>query len=217
MTSPIPPENLFTVPAGGLRPQKKAHLLKRITSTAGELFQAHGYDAVTMEQIAAGAEVSKRTLYKYFPAKEAVLAHLLESELARDLANLRFRTDLDAPFRSTVLALLAESAAWCERHPDYLLPYIRYKFASFEPRAEMAGKGEDDGDMVQAWTLLIAAGQERGELDATRPAQQLAIYFHYLYFGALMRWITDRRLDLTQEFETVVHLFVEGAGAAGPT
>lgn len=213
MTSPTPPENQLTVPVGGLRPQKKAHILERITSTAGELFQAHGYGAVTMEQIAAGAEVSKRTLYKYFPAKEAVLAHLLERELARDLANLSFRTDLDAPFRSTVLALLAESAAWCERHPDYLLPYIRYKFASFEPGAERAGKSQDDGDMVQAWAMLIAAGQERGELDATRPAEQLAIYFHYLYFGALMRWVTDRRLNLTQEFETVVHLFVTGAGA----
>jgi hypothetical protein len=57
------------------------------------------------------------------------------------------------------------------------------------------------------------AGQRRGELDATRPAEQLAIYFHYLYFGALMRWITDRRLSLAREFETVVNLFIEGAGA----
>ncbi|TFW28906.1 TetR/AcrR family transcriptional regulator [Massilia horti] len=216
MTIPYAPESLPAVSVEGLRPQKKARLLNRIASTAGELFHAHGYGAVTMEQIAACAEVSKRTLYKYFPAKEAVLAHLLETELARDLANLRFRSDLDAPFRSTVLALLAESAAWCERHPDYLLPYIRYKFASFEPRATMAGKGEDDGDMVQAWTMLIAAGQDRGELDATRPAPQLAIYFHYLYFGALMRWITDRRLNLMQEFEAVVRLFVEGAGAVDP-
>lgn len=171
--------------------------------------------AVTMEQIAAAAEVSKRTLYKYFPAREAVLAHLLEGELARDLAGLGLRFDLNAPFRANVLALLEESAAWCERHPDYLLPYIRYKFASFEPNGETAGKPADSGDIVQAWTLLIAAAQQRGELDATRPAEQLAIYFHYLYFGALMRWITDRRLDLKQEFATVVGLFVDGARAAG--
>lgn len=207
-------ENPPKVLVSGLRPLKKARLMERIAAAAGELFQAAGYMTVTMEQIAAAAQVSKRTLYKYFPAKEAVLAHLLERELARDLAGRGLRFDLNAPFRANVSALLAESAAWCERHPDYLLPYIRYKFASFEPNAETADKPADSGDMVQMWTLLIAAAQQRGELDATRPAEQLAIYFHYLYFGALMRWITDRRLDLKQEFTTVVSLLVDGACAA---
>lgn len=215
MTSLTDPESQSDRAASGRRPLKKARLMERITAAADELFQTHGYMAVTMEQIAAAAEVSKRTLYKYFPAREAVLAHLLESELARDLAGLGFRFDLNASFRANASALLAESAAWCERHPDYLLPYIRYKFASFEPNAETADKPADSGDMVQAWTQLIAAAQMRGELNATCPAEQLAIYFHYLYFGALMRWITDRRLDLKQEFATVVCLFVDGARAAG--
>lgn len=187
--------------------------MERIAAAAAELFQAHGYTAVTMEQIAAAAEVSKRTLYKYFPAREAVLAYLLESELARDLAGPGIRFDLNAPFRVNASALLAESAAWCERHPDYLLPYIRYKFANFDPNAEKAGKA-DSGDMVQAWTLLIGAAQQRGELDPTRQAEQLAVYFHYLYLAALMRWITDRRLDLKQEFTAVIQLFVNGACAA---
>lgn len=135
----------------------------------------------------------------------------MESELARDLASPGFQLDLDAPFRANISELLAESAGWCERHPDYLLPYIRYKFASFEPNAGTA----DQGNLVQVWTLLITAAQQRGELDPERPAEQLAIYFHYLYFGALMRWITDRRLDLKQEFTTVVRLFVDGARAPG--
>ncbi|HJW54629.1 MAG TPA: TetR/AcrR family transcriptional regulator [Burkholderiaceae bacterium] len=192
-----------------LRRRKKTQLVKRIAHAAGELFQNDGYTAVTMEQIAASAEVSKRTLYKYFSAKEAILAHLLESELARDLAGWESRLEAITSFRKGASALLAESAAWCERHPDYLLPYIRYKFATFEPAADPA----DERGMVQAWTALIAAGQSQGELDATRPAGQLAIYFHYLYFGALMRWITDRRLSLAQEFETVVSLFIEGTRA----
>lgn len=208
-------ENQPNAPARGGRALKKARLMQRIAAAAAELFRAHGYAAVTMEQIAAAAEVSKRTLYKYFPAREAVLAYLLEGELARDLVGLGFRFDLNAPFRVNASALLAESAAWCERHPDYLLPYIRYKFANFDPNAEKAGKPADGGDMVQAWMLLIVAAQQRGELDPTRPAEQLAIYFHYLYFGALMRWITDRRLNLQQEFAAVVQLFVNGACAAG--
>lgn len=215
MTSRTDLENQPGALAGGLRPLKKARLMERIVAAAGELFLTQGYSAVTMEQIGCAAEVSKRTLYKYFPAKEAVLAHLLEGELARDLARLDFRFDMNASFRANVSALLAESAAWCERHPDYLLPYIRYKFSSFEPSAKTADKPGDSGDLVQAWTLLIVAGQQRGELDPTRPPEQLATYLHYLYFGALMRWITDRRLDLKQEFAAVVRLFVDGACVTG--
>lgn len=202
-------ENQPNAHVGDRRTLKKVHLMEQIAAAAGELFQAHGYMVVTMEQIATAAGVSKRTLYKYFPVREAVLAHLLESELARDLASPGFQFDLHAPFRTNISALLAESAGWCERHPDYLLPYIRYKFASFEPNAETA----DQGNLVQVWTRLITAAQQRGELNPAHPAEQLAIYFHYLYFGALMRWITDRRLDLKQEFTTVVQLFVDGASA----
>lgn len=194
---------------GGLRSLNKARLLERITHAAAELFRSDGYPTVTMEQIAASAEVSKRTLYKHFPAKEAILAHLLENEVARDVDRLRFSFDASASFRANASALLAESAAWCERHPDHLMPYIRYKITSFEPVVDPS----DERGLVKAWTMLIAAGQVRGDLDTKRPAEQLAIYFHYLYFGALMRWITNRELTLAQEFETVLSLFIDGARA----
>lgn len=211
MTSTTYLESARETSAGRRRHVKKARLTQQIATVAGELFRAHGYAAVTMEQIAAAADVSKRTLYKYFPVKEAILAHLLEAELARDLANPGFQFDAEAPFRSNATALLAESAAWCERHPDYLLPYIRYKFIVFTPGEESAGQGTDGGDMVHAWKQLITAGQQGGELDPTRPAEELAFYFHYLYLAALMRWITDRRHDLRQEFAKVVGLFLDGA------
>lgn len=212
----VPSSNVEDKPdpaAEGGRSLKQARLREHIARTADELFQAHGYPDVTMEQIAAVAGVSKRTLYKYFPAREAVLAYSLENELARDMAGLRHRVDPGAGFHVNASVILAESAAWCERHPDYLLPYIRFKFANFDPNAERARAHTGDGDMVQAWTALILAAQQRGELDATRDAQQLAVYFHYLYFGALMRWVTDRSLDLQQEFSAVVQLFVNGARA----
>lgn len=209
MIVPAAPESRLEGPPGGRRSLNKARLLERIARSASELFVDVGYEAVTMEQIAARAGVSKRTLYKYFPVKEAILAHQLESELARDVARLDIRLDERAGFRAIVTALLSESAAWCERHPDHLLPYIRYKFATFEPVEEPA----NERGLVRAWTMLIAAGQRRNELDTTRTAAQLAIYFHYLYLGALMRWITDPRLNLLGEFEAVVGLFIEGAEA----
>lgn len=41
-----------------------------LTSVAQDLFVAQGYDATTVDQIAAAAGMSKRTFFRYFPSKD---------------------------------------------------------------------------------------------------------------------------------------------------
>jgi len=191
------------------RIRKREAMLEQISGAAARLFKTRGFESVTMELIATEADVSKRTLYKHFPSKDAVLAYMLEAELDRDMATFELKLSKESTFRDSVSALLEQSAAWCEAHPDYLLPYIRHKFATFDPAAERLSRG----DIVQTWIMLIAQGQRIGELNTRQPTEQLAIYFHYLYFGALMRWITNPDLKLKNEFDAVVTLFIEGAKA----
>ncbi len=54
--------------------QRKRHATRdRIRTTALRLFREQGYDATTVEQIAAAAGVSHMTFFRYFPAKEDVV------------------------------------------------------------------------------------------------------------------------------------------------
>jgi AcrR family transcriptional regulator len=63
----------------GLREQKKQKTLAALQRAALDLVAAHGFDHVTIDDIAAAADVSKTTFYRYLATKEdALLANRAE-------------------------------------------------------------------------------------------------------------------------------------------
>jgi AcrR family transcriptional regulator len=62
-------------PAVGLRERKKAKTKAAIQQHAMRLFGERGYQATTVEQVAAAAEVSPSTFFRYFPTKEDVVLY----------------------------------------------------------------------------------------------------------------------------------------------
>ncbi|MBO4206064.1 TetR/AcrR family transcriptional regulator [Micromonospora echinofusca] len=59
----------------GLRARKKVRTRDAIADTAISLFLARGFDQVSVSDIAATAEVSKPTLFRYFATKEDLVLH----------------------------------------------------------------------------------------------------------------------------------------------
>jgi AcrR family transcriptional regulator len=59
-------------PGDGLRERKKRQVRQRISNVATALFLVHGFDNVTVAQVAATAEVSEQTVFNYFSTKESL-------------------------------------------------------------------------------------------------------------------------------------------------
>ncbi|MFI2379485.1 TetR family transcriptional regulator [Streptomyces sp. NPDC018964] len=70
----------------GLRERKKRRMYRTVSDTAIRLFLERGFDAVSVAEVAAAAEISKPTLFRYFPAKEDLVLYRIadhEDEAAR--------------------------------------------------------------------------------------------------------------------------------------
>ncbi|KOU68957.1 TetR family transcriptional regulator [Streptomyces sp. MMG1533] len=76
----------------GLRERKKQRMYRTVSEIAIRLFLEKGFDAVSVAEVAAAAEISKPTLFRYFPAKEDLVLYRFadhEGEAARVVARDR--------------------------------------------------------------------------------------------------------------------------------
>src|SRR5690242_14403792 len=102
-----------------LRERKKLRTRRALAAAALDLFTRNGFGATTLEELAAEAEVSRSTFFRFFPAKEAAAIEA-EAELwTAHLAALAGR-DLSGPVLNELHQTLAVAAAgldpgWDER------------------------------------------------------------------------------------------------------
>lgn len=191
-------------------------MASHMAATAFELFEKSGYEAVTMEQIAAGADVAKATLYSYFPVKEALVAHRLRDEIAEGMAALADQLGAHRSFVSRMRFLLRESAAWHAARRVYLSHYLRYLNSTAAYDADDARK--ETGSRL-TWDIMAAmfrAGQQSGEVAAKLPAEKLAWSLQYLLYGAVTHWLVHPEADLAREFLQSFELLMKGAAADKP-
>jgi AcrR family transcriptional regulator len=91
-----------TAPPGeGLRERKKRLMRQRLSDTATRMFLDRGFDAVRVAEVAEACGVSEKTVFNYFPTKEALVLDRLEATMAS------LRTGLAAPAVPPVEAALA--------------------------------------------------------------------------------------------------------------
>lgn len=71
-------------------------------------FRDSGYEATSMDRIAASAGVSKRTVYNHFPSKEALFTRILEEMWERGADGLDLPYRSDRPLRAQLLELVEQ-------------------------------------------------------------------------------------------------------------
>ena len=99
--------------AEGLRERKKRLMRQQLSATATAMFLDRGFDAVRVTEVAAACGVSEKTVFNYFPVKEALVMDRLEATLSALRAGLADRalTPVQA-VRAILDRELAEMTGW---------------------------------------------------------------------------------------------------------
>lgn len=146
-----------------------------IVDAAIREFLAAGYDATSMDRIAACAEVSKRTVYNHFPSKEALFAAILhqlwDASQRGDAPTYR----ADEPLRAQLIDLLGRKLRLLNDESFLSLARVAIAAGIHSPeraRDMVARLGEREEDL----TVWVRAATADGRLKTDDPlfaAQQL--------------------------------------------
>ncbi len=182
----------------GLRERKKARTRAALREHALRLFREQGYQRTTVEQIAAAADVSPSTFFRYFPTKEdLVLQDDMDTRMIEAF-------DRQPPGLGPVAAIRAASREVFGAYTEADLGVIRETTALTVTVPEVRARALDE------FARTISAVSEALAKRAGRPADDLAVRATAgAIIGVIMSitmpwegWSSDRQ-DIEGMFERI--------------
>ncbi|WP_162450684.1 TetR/AcrR family transcriptional regulator [Phytoactinopolyspora mesophila] len=129
----------------GRRERKKLEAMRHIQRTALDLFDAQGYQQVTIERIAAEADVSPSSVYRYFGTKEQLVLYdeydpMLFEAFERELVDQDVMTALQNALSSSLRDLIREEQEVIRRRMRYTMeePAVRAEMLRQTDEMEVA-------------------------------------------------------------------------------
>ncbi|MGJ4843263.1 TetR/AcrR family transcriptional regulator [Leifsonia sp. Le1] len=159
----------------GLREQKKRRMRRLLSDTATELFVERGFAAVQVAEIARVCGVSEKTVFNYFPSKEALL---LDRGDATEAGLRRALADHTTPAAAAVATMLDRELGrltdWIAAQPDERAAYdktARFGALIAETPSLRAHQREQQDALVALAAESLAA---RYGFEAADPEPQIA-------------------------------------------
>jgi AcrR family transcriptional regulator len=146
----------------GLRARQRAAAIKRIQEAALDLFDARGFESVTIEEIAEAAEVSPSSVYRYLGTKEGIV--LYDEFDFRLLDSVETELAARPPVEAVRRAVASVMAAFFGRDEELARRKLRYALESPHLHAAMTQQVDQFSQLV-ADALARATGRDTNELE----------------------------------------------------
>jgi AcrR family transcriptional regulator len=163
----------------------RARILERVER---ELF-LHGYSALTMDALAHELGMSKKTLYRHFPGKDAMVDAVIEKFVASLRSEVEAGLREERPFVQTVAGLLATAAPRIARLSEHVLRDLQ----RFAPGLHRKFEDLRGSHFPAVWSALlrrgVAEGAVRADIDTDFAAQvMLSVMRSFTQPDVLAAW-----------------------------
>lgn len=175
--------------------EHKSERRTRILATARQQLAKHGYDGLTMRDLAQAARVSVPTLYNLFGGKDAILAAAMAESVER-VASLVVPEDT-SHFRRAMIGFDTGMAMIADA-PDFYRRLIPLFMTS--PEAQPIRHRTELG-FLALMTANLAAARDAGQLASWANPRVVAGHMWAQYMAAFLHWgIGECSLE---EFRTI--------------
>ena len=172
------------------------------------LFRSQGIEQTTMEGIAEKADVAKRTLYSYFPVKEAIISAFWLSNVEEKTALLPRLLEAYTDTHSRLTAVFLDAAEGFKREPEFARIHFCYQFQEI-------GKQQRsllENDFMAFLIAIIEAGQNVGELRHDICKEELAAQIMFNFTAVCLTWFSHpKQSNLDARLRHTVECFINGA------
>ncbi len=189
---------MTTATTGDRRARRRQQTRERIVDAAVELFIRQGYDATTVDQIAAAADVARGTFFNHFPGKEDVTHAWID----RRREELRDRiTATAAPDAITrILDGLKAVAALYDTDDTTRRVMVRTWIRCGGPF------GPDHGQTAEFIRALLDDGKSTGQVRNDLDTSVAGSVLQDVFVGALCRWAATETDSLEQHLQPALDL-----------
>lgn len=193
-----------------LRERNRQKIRDRIITAAAELFGSGGYTQTTMDTIAEKAEISRATLFNYFPTKDALLI-----PFAVEIFQHQIQPRLTAYLASTPSTLDAFRFLFTDiQQYVFALPGIDQAFqrAIMQPQSLDHSDTVYEAGFIESVVNILRYGQAHGEVRTDIPLDQQSRYIAALYISIFLGLIIQAETGAayTREINVMLRFIQSG-------
>lgn len=192
------------------RERKKEKNRNDIIECAVSLFQEKGFVETSIDEIIEKADISRGTLYNYFPDKESILAGYFQNKVMASSEAFLTKLSAEKGIRAKLDSLLDFMYEILADDLELAGVYFRYRMKDFGNSFEQSQRSGMETLIVD----LIKTAQENGEIRADVPALVIAKNFHFLFMSFFI-FNTQEKMPAKKPMSKgqVIELFLNGASA----
>lgn len=189
-----------------MRERKKEATKSKIQQTAIQLIHECGYAATTMQLVAEKADVALRTLYNYYPSKEAIVGSYMrdvvreqEEQHWEDLISLEST-------KERLIMVCKKTAEWSVENP------VLSEIYASDPRNYCySATGEiPRSGLEELAAKIFEIGQQQGDISKYASTEVLVRQFMGILYQSILTWLGNPEKDLYTVFKEGIDVLFAG-------